>query len=136
MADGIQDTELQVATRLVLAEALIHTVRGLDEEGIAALHAADRIAMEAGDRAAMAEVRIELGYVDFLRARYDRSEYWLVEALARVDEDSSVRARHASTSAPSTVTGATTRTPLPTWRRGSGSPAQAETPAGRRSRCR
>ena len=33
----------------------------------------------------MAEARAELGYVDFLRARYDRAEVWLTEALEFAD---------------------------------------------------
>ena len=35
----------------MLAEALIHSLRGLDEEGLATLHEADRIALAADDRA-------------------------------------------------------------------------------------
>ena len=40
--------ELRVSSRLVLAEALIHALGGLDEEGMAALHAADDIALAHG----------------------------------------------------------------------------------------
>jgi tetratricopeptide (TPR) repeat protein len=81
LADTAADPTLQMSSRLVLAEALIHSIRGLDEEGIAALHAADRIADEHGDHVVMAEARTELGYVDFLRARYERSEHWLTGAI-------------------------------------------------------
>ena len=65
---------LRVETRLVLAEALIHTLGGLDEEGVSTLVEAERIALAHGDREAAASARAELGYVDFLRARYDRAE--------------------------------------------------------------
>jgi DNA-binding SARP family transcriptional activator len=86
LADSAPESQMQVPARLVLAEALIHSLRGMDEEGLAALHAADRIAATNGDRAAMAEVRAELGYVDFLRARYDRAHLWLTDALDYADD--------------------------------------------------
>jgi DNA-binding SARP family transcriptional activator len=83
LADETDVASLRIHARLVLAEALVHSVRGLDEEGLAALHAADRIASGVGDDAAVAEARTEMGYVDFLRGRYDRAEFWLTDALAR-----------------------------------------------------
>jgi len=81
LADRAADPRLRVSSRLVLAEALIHSIRGLDEEGLATLHAADLIAASIPDPVSMAEVRTELGYVDFLRGHYDRSSHWLTEAL-------------------------------------------------------
>ena len=81
MADHTGDTALRVGGRLVLAETLIHSLRGFDEEGVAALRAADAIALADGDRQAVAEARAELGYVDFLRGRYDRARMWLSQAL-------------------------------------------------------
>ena len=72
-------------SREVLAEALIHSLRGLDEEGLAHLHEADRLALEDDDPISSAQARAELGYVDFLRARYDRAELWLTESLALAD---------------------------------------------------
>jgi DNA-binding SARP family transcriptional activator len=82
LADLAPSESHRVRTRLVLAEALIHFVRGLDEEGLSALHEADRIAVARDDAEAVAQARAELGYVDFLRARYDRAELWLTEALS------------------------------------------------------
>ena len=73
LADRARDPGLRVSSRLTLAETLIHAFRGLDEEGMAALQAADDIALATGDRTAVAEARAELGYVDFLRGRYERS---------------------------------------------------------------
>jgi DNA-binding SARP family transcriptional activator len=81
LADRTKADRLRLDSRLKLAEALIHSLRGLDEEGLATLHEADRIAVAAGDRAAVAQARAEIGYVDYLRARYDRAELWLTEAL-------------------------------------------------------
>ncbi len=80
MSDQGDHGRLRLSTRLALAGTLVHSLRGLDEEGMAALLAADDIAAGLDDAAAMAEARAELGYVDFLRARYDRAEVWLSQA--------------------------------------------------------
>jgi DNA-binding SARP family transcriptional activator len=80
-ADSADATRLRVRSRLVLAEALVHSLRGLDEEGVAALFAADEIALAEDDLASVAQARAEIGYVDFLRARYDRAQRWLTDAL-------------------------------------------------------
>lgn len=83
----------RIDTRLVLAEALIHTMGGLDESGLAALTEAERIALANGDREATARVRAEAGYVDFLRARYDRAERSLTQVLADESTSQSVRSK-------------------------------------------
>ena len=85
LADSTGDAQLRVSSRLVLAEALIHSLRGLDEEGMATLQSADDIALARADRGAVAEARAEHGYVDMLRARYDRAEVWLTQALHFAD---------------------------------------------------
>jgi DNA-binding SARP family transcriptional activator len=81
LADRSAAGSLRVTARLVLAEALIHSLRGTDEEGLATLHDADRIALANDDPEAVAQARAELGYVDFLRAHYDRAEFWLTNAI-------------------------------------------------------
>ena len=81
LADRSGAGSLRVTARLVLAEALIHSLRGTDEEGLATLHEADRIALANHDPEAIAQARAELGYVDFLRAHYDRAEFWLTTAI-------------------------------------------------------
>ena len=50
LADRAEVHSLRVETRLVLAEALIHSLGGLDEEGVATLTEAERIALADGDR--------------------------------------------------------------------------------------
>ena len=82
LADASGADRLRIQARLVLAEALVHSVRGLDEEGLATLHEVDRVARAVGDRAAVAGARAELGYVNFLRGRYNRAQVWLDDALA------------------------------------------------------
>ena len=81
LADRAEVQSLRVETRLVLAEALVHSLGGLDEEGLATLAEAERIALADGDAEGAARARAELGYVDFLRARYDRAERWLTQVL-------------------------------------------------------
>ncbi len=83
----------RIKTRLVLAEALIHTLGGLDEAGLATLNEAERIAIANGDRVSVTRVRAEVGYVDFLRARYDRAERALTQVLADEESSPSVRAK-------------------------------------------
>ena len=85
LSDSADDAGLRVSSRLVLAEALIHSLRGLDEEGMATLQTADDIALARADRGAVAAARAEHGYVDMLRARYDRAEVWLTQALQFAD---------------------------------------------------
>jgi DNA-binding SARP family transcriptional activator len=94
LADRAAHRRLRVASRLALAEALIHSVGGFDEEGQAILHEADRIA--DADAGAVARARAELGYVDYLRARYDRAQLWLTDALRRGSGSPSIAAKAAT----------------------------------------
>lgn len=96
MADSAPDHGLRLHARMVLAEALIHSLGGLDEEGLASLHEADEIARADGDRAVVAGARAELGYVDFLRGRYERAEHWLTQALEWADGSPWIGAKAAT----------------------------------------
>lgn len=93
LADRADASRLRVTSRLVLAGALIHSLGGLDEEGMATLVAANDIALAHGDRAGVADARAELGYVDFLRAHYDRAEVWLCEAMEFAADSPGARAK-------------------------------------------
>jgi DNA-binding SARP family transcriptional activator len=93
MADRSGADSARIETRLVLAEALIHTLGGLDEAGLATLTEAERIAIAGGDVEAVARVRAELGYVDFLRGRYDRAERLLDQVLTVGSASESVCAK-------------------------------------------
>lgn len=93
LADAAGAPGMRVRSRLVLAEALVHSVGGLDEDGLANLHEADEIALAAGDIKSVAQARSEIGYVDFLRARYDRAELWLDQALRLADGSPSMIAK-------------------------------------------
>jgi hypothetical protein len=85
MADLADDRGCRASSRQALGEALIHSLRGHDEEGLTALYAAREIAGQDGNRLDVAQASAELGYVDFLRARYDRAEVWLTDAVAHAD---------------------------------------------------
>lgn len=93
LADGARKTRLRVRSRLVLAEALVHALGGLDEEGLASLYEADEIAVAHQLTDAVAAARAELGYVDFLRARYDRAQLWLNDALRLADGSPAMMAK-------------------------------------------
>ena len=93
LADANGAESVRVETRLVLAEALIHTLGGLDEVGVATLTEAERIALANGDSEGAAQARAELGYVDFLRARYDRAERWLSLVLSPGSDSPSTLAK-------------------------------------------
>ena len=93
LADATDGTALRIRSRVVLGEALIHSLRGHDEEGMAALHQAHAIAVEVGDATAVAHAGAELGYVDFLRARYERAETWLTAAITAAAGSASIIAK-------------------------------------------
>ncbi len=93
LADSAGATRLRVSSRLVLAEALVHALGGLDEAGQATLHEADEIALAYDLPDASAQARAELGYVDFLRGQYDRAEVWLTDALKSAGGSALVRAK-------------------------------------------
>jgi tetratricopeptide (TPR) repeat protein len=52
----------------------------VDQEGLAMLHEAVPLTAEVGDAPLAVVARREIGYVDFLRGRYDRATHWFSEA--------------------------------------------------------
>lgn len=93
LADAGDNLDLQARARLGLAESLIHSVRGVDEEGAELLHGAMEIARKAGIPHVELKARVELGYTDMLAGRYDRAERWLnPNELAGSDEETRIRA--------------------------------------------
>lgn len=80
-AEEAGDRSLLAKGLVALGEAYIHGGRGRDGEGATALHAALAVAEDIGARALVSEACRELGYVEMLRARYDRAEAWLRRAL-------------------------------------------------------
>lgn len=89
-AHDLRDHELEAKALLALGTALVHSVRGRDEEGAAALHRA--LALAPADAPVVHEAARELGYVEFLAGRYNRVEPWLVRAERGVGDDAAARA--------------------------------------------
>jgi DNA-binding SARP family transcriptional activator len=79
-ARALRDTPLLARALVSLGSALIHGVRGVDQEGLAMLHEAVPLTWEVGDARLAVTTRREIGYVDFLRGRYDRATHWFSEA--------------------------------------------------------
>lgn len=98
-ADAFGDPALRAQARLSLGSALVHSARGSDEEGAAALHEALTVAHDASPAVAAAACR-ELGYIEFLRGQYARATAWLQRAapLARGDraEEARIATVHGS----------------------------------------
>lgn len=79
-ARSISDLHLRARAHVALGSALVHAARGFDEEGSAALHEGVVLAQRSGDLLLAATAQRELGYVEFLRARYGRAQRWLTQA--------------------------------------------------------
>lgn len=94
-AEATGDAPLRTRARVALGGALVHSARGRDEEGATALHEALAIGRAAAPALAAAACR-ELGYVEFLRGRYERALVWLDEALPLAGTDLAEQARIAT----------------------------------------
>jgi tetratricopeptide (TPR) repeat protein len=87
-AAGCGDAGLQGQALVALGSALIHAVRGRDEEGAVVLHEAIPLASQAGDRETAVTAHRELGFVEVQAGRRQTAEAWLAkaEALAETDD--------------------------------------------------
>lgn len=94
-ADATGDAALRARTRVALGGALVHAARGRDEEGATALHEALEVGRDVSPVLAAAACR-ELGYVEFLRGRYERTLAWLERARPLAGEDRAELARTAT----------------------------------------
>ncbi len=86
-AHGAADPELEARTLVALGSALVHGVRGRDGEGAEILHEAIAAADRAGKPTLAAQAHRELGYVELLRARYDRAQRWIRKAVTLAADD-------------------------------------------------
>lgn len=93
-ADSTGDPVMRTRARVALGGALVHAARGRDEEGATALHEALAIGEDVCPSHAAAASR-ELGYVEFLRGRYERSLVLLRQADLLAGEDLSEQTRIA-----------------------------------------
>jgi DNA-binding SARP family transcriptional activator len=83
------DMALEARALTALGSALVHAVRGRDEEGALRLHEALRLAERSGERAAAATACRELGYIDVQAGRGPSAGRWLIRAteLAEGNEE-------------------------------------------------
>lgn len=86
-----QDTALHAACLTELGTALVHALRGRDEEGSAVLHEALVAAEDAEQRPTAVAAMRELGYVDVQAGRNASAGRWLARAL-RLSEGDGERA--------------------------------------------
>ena len=82
-----RDPALQGRALAALGRALVHAVRGRDEEGAVVLHEAVRLATQAGDRETAVTAYRELGFVEVQAGRRPTAEAWLARAEAAAETD-------------------------------------------------
>jgi DNA-binding SARP family transcriptional activator len=83
------DASLEARGLAALGSALVHALRGRDEEGAVRLHEALRLAEACGERATAAAACRELGYIDVQAGRGASAGRWLTRAteLAEGNEE-------------------------------------------------
>jgi tetratricopeptide (TPR) repeat protein len=81
-ARRVGDRELLAGALVALGGALVHSARGTDEEGAAALHEGTTLAEQTGSHDVAATGWREISWVQFLRGHYERAE----ESLTRTSE--------------------------------------------------
>jgi DNA-binding SARP family transcriptional activator len=79
-ARHVNDVSLLAQALVALGGALVHSARGTDEEGAAALHEGTTLAERAGRYDIAATGWREISWVQFLRAHYERAEKSLTSA--------------------------------------------------------
>lgn len=90
-AHSLGDLDLNIDTWLALGAALAHNGRASHTEAATALHRASQDAQRAGRTNALAEAHIELAWIEFLAARYNRSLRWVSQALEHCGDDPRIR---------------------------------------------
>ena len=86
-ARGAGDPALLARTLAALGAALVHSLRGRDEEGAAVLHEALALAESAGDRETAGKVCRELGFVEVQAGRGVSAGRWLLRAGGLAEGD-------------------------------------------------
>jgi DNA-binding SARP family transcriptional activator len=81
------DAALRARCSVALGSALVHAVRGRDEEGATRLHQALALAEAAGDGTTAGVACRELGYVDVQAGRWAAAGRWLTRATALAADD-------------------------------------------------
>jgi DNA-binding SARP family transcriptional activator len=81
------DASLEARALAALGSALVHAVRGRDEEGAVRLHEALRLAEGCGERGTAAAACRELGYIDVQAGRGPSAGRWLMRATELAEEN-------------------------------------------------
>jgi DNA-binding SARP family transcriptional activator len=92
-AESAGDPDLHSSTLLSLGSALVHAVRGHDDEGSVLLHQALVVARDRGESHVVARALAELGYVDAVAGRRAPADVRLREALSWAEDDPGLLAR-------------------------------------------
>jgi hypothetical protein len=92
-AENAGDPVLRAATLLSLGSALVHAIRGHDDEGSILLHQALVTARDHGEPRVVAEALAELGYVDAVAGRRVPADARLRDALTWAEDDPALLAR-------------------------------------------
>jgi len=92
-AENAGDPDLHASTLLSLGSALVHAVRGHDDEGSVLLHQALVVARDRGESHVVAQALAELGYVDAVAGRRAPADARLREALSWAEDDAALLAR-------------------------------------------
>jgi DNA-binding SARP family transcriptional activator len=86
-AEALKDRHLTARSLIELGTALIHSVRGYDDEGAVLLRQAVELAGQCGDQATASRGLCELGYAEAMAGRRPAAAGLLHSALASAGED-------------------------------------------------
>jgi tetratricopeptide (TPR) repeat protein len=88
LAVGCRDKTLEARALAALGGALVHAIRGHDEEGAIVLHEALQVAEQAGERSTAVLALRELGFIEVQAGRRRTADAWLTRAQQLADSDS------------------------------------------------
>lgn len=94
-AQRLDDRHLLARARLELGTALVHAVRGYDEEGSILLRQSAEAAKDVGDGRVATSALRELGYVEALAGRRPSAASYLSDALQFAEDDEDLAGIHA-----------------------------------------
>ena len=133
-AERSGDAALHGRALAALGSALVHAVRGRDEEGAVILHESIDVATRAGDRPTSVTAHRELGFVEVQAGRRPSAEVWLAKAR-RSPRPTKRSARCLPSGGRTPRTGATIRPRSASWPSPSSGPTAVATAGSRRGRC-
>ena len=87
LAVQCHDKTLEARALAALGGALVHAIRGHDEEGAIVLHEALLVAEQAGERSTAVLAFRELGFVEVQAGRRKTGDEWLARAQALAESD-------------------------------------------------